>query len=91
MWRLFLGNSALFSFRLYPSLLFFCISFSFICLLPGVFNHQAGETALHSVAGVLQGTKAANEDLVKIVRILLEHGANLTLATYQVILIPFSC
>lgn len=43
---------------------------------------------MHSVAGIPQGT-AGTEDLVNIVEVLLEHGADLTSATYQVMYIFF--
>ncbi|XP_078360679.1 uncharacterized protein LOC144645086 isoform X3 [Oculina patagonica] len=44
--------------------------------------NNAGETALHSVSGIPPG-RANEEDLVNLVQILLEHGANLTFTTYQ--------
>lgn len=40
-------------------------------------------TALHSVAGIPEGS-AGTEDLVNTVQILLDHGADLTFSTYQV-------
>ena len=40
-------------------------------------------TALHSVAGIPKGS-AGTEDLVNTVQILLDHGADLTFSTYQV-------
>lgn len=49
-----------------------------------IFLFQAGETALHSVAGICPGGKSTEEDLVNCVRLLLEHGANLTLTTCNV-------
>ncbi len=53
-----------------------------------VFSSKAGETALHSVSGIPPG-RANEEDLVNLVQILLEHGANLTFTTYQVNVITF--
>ncbi|XP_022786816.1 serine/threonine-protein phosphatase 6 regulatory ankyrin repeat subunit A-like isoform X3 [Stylophora pistillata] len=44
--------------------------------------NNLGVTALHSVAGIPQGT-AGTEDLVNTVEILLNHGADLTFSTYQ--------
>ena len=58
----------------------------FVCLSL-CFDLQDGETALHYVAAIVPGTKSTDEDLVNIVQILLGHGGNLTLTTYQV---PYS-
>ena len=41
------------------------------------------------MAGIPQG-KASEEDVVNVVKILLEHGANLTFTTYQVNFISFN-
>lgn len=50
-------------------------------------SYQSGETALHSVSGIPQG-RGNEDDHVNVVQILLEHGANLTFTTYQVISLP---
>lgn len=50
-------------------------------------SYQSGETALHSVAGIPQG-RGNEDDHVNVVQILLEHGANLTFTTYQVMSLP---
>lgn len=44
--------------------------------------NNLGVTALHSVAGIPEGS-AGTEDLVNTVQILLDHGADLTFSTYQ--------
>jgi len=50
-------------------------------------SYQSGETALHSVSGIPQG-RGNEDDHVNVVQILLEHGANLTFTTYQVMSLP---
>lgn len=50
-------------------------------------SYKAGETALHSVSGIPQG-RNNEDDHVTVVQILLEHGANLTFTTYQVMSQP---
>ena len=50
-------------------------------------SYKGGETALHSVSGIPQG-RGNEDDHVNVVQILLEHGANLTFTTYQVMSQP---
>ena len=57
-----------------PTHSFLCHGFSF---------HKVGETALHSVSGI-PPVRNNEDDHVNVVEILLEHGANLTYTTYQV-------
>ncbi|XP_068748124.1 serine/threonine-protein phosphatase 6 regulatory ankyrin repeat subunit B-like isoform X2 [Montipora capricornis] len=45
--------------------------------------NTAGETAFHSVAAISPGTKSNPRDIVSIVQMLLERGADLTLSTYN--------
>ncbi|KAK2558254.1 Ankyrin-1 [Acropora cervicornis] len=45
--------------------------------------NNVGQTALHSVAAIPPGTKSNPRDIVSIVQLLLESGADLTLTTYN--------